>query len=300
MLPYSEVVDASSPNLSDDLGSADVNTGIRPGGGAVPANDPPSIMYASGPGVRSFEQGNIAKIVITTVLNQSEPTELYLRDVVGSSGDFTFDEIALYSYGAPAISTPGYQAFDVGGRSTSSDTKLIPGRAYMFDVSADGGASRPVSFVVPDTGGSGINGEILYGDLCDAINLGRTSWGMAGISPLPGGALITITDDTDGIFATTAGAQTHGALKVTSGTVGDNSRISLVGNNTSSFITQLNSPGGCILTQSIAGKTAGVQNNPMSPATERERLITHAIFEPVTKPVGRRMTIVYTLSLVVR
>lgn len=296
---YSEVVDAASSMLSDDVGSADVNTGIRPGGGAVPSNDPPSVMYTSGPGVRSFEQGEIAKVVITTVLNQLEPTSQYLRDIVGTtSGDFTFDEIALYSYGSPAISTPGYQAFEVGVKTTSSDTKLTPGRAYMFDVAADGGSSTRVSFVVPESGGSGLNGEILYGDLCDAINLGRTSWGMSGVNPLPGGATLTITDDTDGIFATTAGAQTHGTLKVTSGTVGNNSRISLVGNNTSSFMTQLNSPGGCTLTQAVTGKTAGVQNDPTAPQTERERLITHAVFEPVTKPVGRRMTIVYTLSLI--
>mgnify|MGYP000166763879 FL=1 len=293
---YSEVVDPTSQNLGRDVGSADVNTGIRPGGGSVPSNDPTSIPHVSGPGVLSSESNSRSSVVITSVINELEPTASYLRDVVGTTS-FTFDEIGLYTPGLPAVATAGYHAFNVGGKTTSSDTKLIRGQTYSFDVSVDDSPTSRVIFVVPASGGSGSAGEVLYGDLCDAINLGKTSWGLLGVSPLPGSAVIQITDDTDGVFATTAGAQTHGTLKITSGSVGGSSSVSLLGVNTTAFISQLNAPAGCTLAAAVRGQSAGVQNAPLAPATERERLLTHATFAPITKVPGRRYTLRYTLSI---
>jgi len=294
---YSEIVDASSPLLGVDPGSADQNTGIRAGGGGVPSSDPTSIAHVTGPGVRSSELGVVSEAVITVVLNRQEPTPQYLVDVTGSDSEFVFDEIGLYTEGAPAISTGGYQSIELGGRTASSDTKLVAGSAYKFNISVDGTQSQTVRFVVPAGGGSGLNHEVLFGDLCDALNQGKTSWGMSGVSPLPLSATVAITDDTDGIFPSIAGAQTYGALRFQSNSVGSTSSVQLTGADTNLFLSMLNTPAGCSLGSAVVGKSSGVQNNPTSKTAERERLITHAIFTPVTKVAGRQLTIRYVLSI---
>jgi hypothetical protein len=62
-----------------------------------------------------------------------------------------------------------------------------------------------------------------------------------------------------------------------------------------------------LITQSAAlpvgggspGTAQGVQNNTLSPQTERERLLTHIIFSPVIKTKNRTITITYTLTIAV-
>ena len=47
----------------------------------------------------------------------------------------------------------------------------------------------------------------------------------------------------------------------------------------------------------VDGADAGVQNNPVFPQLERERLLTHIIFSPVTKTANRTIAITYTLTV---
>lgn len=298
---YSEIVDAGqvtlNPLLGTDPGSADSHTGTRPGGGAVPASDPPSVPHVSGPGVRSFENGLTSEVVVTCVLNGDEPRSQSDTNAATSlSSDFVFDEIGLYSPGAPAIDTKGYQFIDVGTGSTSTTpTGLQLGATYRFDVSVNGGPVQIVTFTTPITGGSGPSGQILYGDLCEALNVGDNAWGLTG-EAVPG-ALFSITDNTGGTFPTINGAQTYGYLQVESTTSGQTSTIDLTGPNTNTLLVSLNPPYGATLITPVAGKLAGVENAPTNPTTERERLLTHLIFSPVLKAKGRTITIVYTITI---
>jgi len=299
---YSEIIDAGqvtlNPLLGTDPGSADLNTGDRPGGGAVPASDPPSVPHVSGPGVRSNELGLTSEVVITCVLNQDEPLSQQATDssppTDDTETDFVFDEIGLYTAGAPAIATSGYQYLDVGTRNSEEDSGLLPGTAYSFSISIDGGIPIPVSFTTPAGGGSGSGGEILYGDLCEAINTGDVLWGMSGVNPM-GSATISITDNTGGTFPTIAGAETFGFLKFESPTAGATSSILI--SAAVAFLAALNPPSGATAQTSVAGKAAGVQNNPVAPTTERERLLAHLIFSPVLKSRNRVLTITYTLTI---
>lgn len=297
---YSEIVDAGqvtlNPLLGTDPGSADSNTGSRPGGGAVPASDPVSIPHVSGPGVRSFENGLTSEVVVTCVLNGDEPRSQNLTGQTGNDTAFTFDEIGLYSPGAPAIDTKGYQYIDVGNRATSTTpTGLQLSTTYRFDISVDGGPVQIITFTTPATGGSGPSGQILYGDLCEAMNTGAVAWGLVG-EAVPG-ARFLITDNTGGTFPTINGVQTYGYLKVESTASGTGATIDLTGPNTNALLVQLNQPYGATLLPAVSGTLAGVENAPTNPTTERERLLTHLIFSPVEKTAQRSLTIRYTITI---
>lgn len=256
-------------------------TGISTGPGTVPGSDPASVEHVSGPGVRSTDSGLVSRVTIQCVLNASEPTGEYLTDVVGSPGfpesDFTFDEIGLFTTGAPLSATRGYQDVNVGGKNTDSASGLTPSAAYDFTIAVNGGAPTLVTVTMPGVG-SGAGGSILYGDLVTALNTALAALGAtAAISG--------------------SGTQTYGFLRFTSNATGASSTIALtdaVGTNTLLF-TALT--GYVAKVTAVPGQAAGVQNAPTAPTTEAERMITHLIFSPVLKSANRTLTIDYTLTI---
>jgi len=301
---YSEIIDEGDLTINTllgiDPGSAGPNTGNRPGGGSDPSNDPASIPHVSGPGVHSNDLGLTSEIVITAVLNPSEPSGQFETDTESSDTEssFTFDEMGLYTTGAPAIDSNGYQDIDVGNRTAEDDSGLTANTLYDFDVVIDGGSPTTISFTTPVAGGSGSGQEILYGDICDAINTGDTTWNNAWTgSPLPGvGTTISITNNSLS-FPSIVGAQTFGNLRVVSGTTGASSSVVLSAGSANDLINELNPPSGGQIQTSIIGEDAGVQNSPATADLERERLLTHLIFSPVLKSANRTLTVTYTLTV---
>jgi hypothetical protein len=303
---YSEIVNEGqevlNPDLGLDPGSADLNTGTRTGGGSVAASDPTSVVHVSGPGVRSRDNGLTSEVIITSVLNGDEPLGQFLSDTnpptENTETDFVFDEIGIYTSGAQAIDTSGYALVDVGTRTSTDDTGLLPGTVYTFNIAVDGGTSVIITFTTPVAGGSGAGGQILYGDLCEAINTGDVTWGLSGTSPLPGGAVMAINDDGSTPFTTILGKQTFGYLRFDSGTVGSTSTVDLTGVLTDAFLLVLNPPlGSSLFENDVFGTNAGVQNAPTAPDTEGERLLAHLIFSPVLKSTNRTLIITYTLTV---
>ena len=310
-----------NPLLGSDPGSADANTGVRPGGGAVPSNDPPTIPFVSVPGVTSVESGLISNTIITCVLNASEPTGTYLDSVVGASqapnGTFVFDEIGLYTTGAAAIATNGYQQVYINNQTATGISNLQAGKFYSFQITIDGGnIPQTVRLQVPATGGSGANGAVLFGDLVVALMTGNPAWNIvvngSAINNVPflstKGA-VTITND--GTFSSyLPAAQTYGYLNFQSNSTGASSSVALSAIPTAAgqtpdgvtvpyylFDTVNGVAAGANVQPAVQGVNAGVQNAPTAPSTEAERLLAHLIFSPIQKAPGRTLTITYTLAV---
>jgi len=319
---FSKIIDATgwpptpgstavNPNLGVDPGSADLNTGVRIGGGSVPSADPTAIPHVSGPGVRSLELGLTSQVIVTAVLNAQEPVAQTNPTSVStlSAQDFIFDEIGLYTTGEQAIPTNGYQNINVGTHVSTDNSGLAATTWYSFNVAANSGPPTTVSFTTP-AAGTGVSGAITFGDICQAINAGSTTWNptWGGGNPLPGNSTIAITDLSGGTYSTITGKNTFGYLTIQSGASGTASTISItpggsgLKNGTTSadaadFISSLNSPIGGIIQTPTNGQNAGIQNAVLSPSTERERLLTHLVFSPVLKAAGRTLTVVYTITI---
>jgi hypothetical protein len=240
-------------------------------------------------------------VIISAEINGDEPRGQFATDNNAPSefteADFVFDEIGLYTGGAPAIATNGYQNIDVGNRTSVDDSGLLPGTQYQFNIQVDGGTTVVITFTTPVTGGSGAGGQILYGDFCQAVNTGSTQWGFTGINPLPGNATMSITDTSGGSFSTITGSQTFGFLRVSSPSTGLTSAVNLAGAQTTNLLASLNPPVGAALMTASSGSVAGWQNNPSNPDQERERLLAHLIFSPVLKAANRTLLITYTLTI---
>jgi len=296
---YSEIINESDAGLGTDPGSSGPNAGQRPGGGADPSGDPASVEHVSGPGVRSNELGLTSEIVVTSVINPGEPTGQFATDdqapTEGTESDFTFDEIGLYTTGDPASDSNGYQYIEVGNRTSEDDSGLAANTAYALDVTIDGGSLQQITFTTPVAGGSGPSSEILYGDICEAFNTNDGAWSF---SPALSGATMSITDGTTS-FPSITGAQTFGFLKIESNTTGVTSTVLTAAGTGggADMVAALNPPDGGTIQTAVAGLAAGVQNDPVSSSTERERLLTHLIFSPVLKSANRTLTITYTLTV---
>lgn len=279
---YSEIIDDSNANMGGGPGSS-------------PGDDPTSIEHVSGPGVRSVEDltdgSVVSSVVISVVLNPNEPfgqvsTQQGIE--TNTESNFTFDEIALYTTGAPPANTAGYQLVDVGGKNAQQDTGLAPNTYYEFNISVDGGPAQNVGFTTPVAGtGNGTTAPIdaiTYGDLVAALNFPTSDLQSVG----------AVASITDGVPTQEGGNETYGYLRFSSLASGNNSSISLA--DVSFFSNLIGFVG---FEQAVAGADSGVRNDPIHPETERERMLSHLIFSPVLKSADRVLTISYTLNIVV-
>lgn len=282
---YSEIVDDSNLNIGD-------------GPGSTPTGDPDTIEHVSGPGVRSVEDltvgSTVSSVVINAVINPDEPggqSESQEGGVEGENNlnsDFTFDEMGLFTDGSPQTNTSGYQDVNVGGKESKHDTGLAPNTTYAFSIEIDGGTPVNISLTTPTVGtGDGVSAPlnaITYGDLVTVLNIPGGDLDSAGARAL-------ITDD---IATQDGGVETYGFLRFESFSSGSISKISLTDTTLFAALT-----GFLSLESPTNGTNAGVRNDPLTPENERERLLTHLVFSPVTKTADRVLSITYTLNVVV-
>lgn len=291
---YSEVVDENNVDFKTDPGSADVNN-VRIAGGASPADDP------EGGGVTSVEVGRKSNIVVTVVINENEPAGQVPTQNVGPIVEddetyFMFDEIGLYSPGRPAKSTSGYSTVNVGTEKTSTNTtNLTPDTNYNLPLVVDG--VNMLCVIHTPASGTGSAGSFTYGDICEGINSG--AWIISG-DDVDEAVLVYITDRSGGAYPSILGMQSYGYLTFESKTTGAASTVELTCNTSDSlnfFNVITNGVCGNVNLNAVAGVAAGVANDPVNPANERERLLTHFIFDPILKSKDRAIEIVYTLTV---
>lgn len=289
---YSEVVDEDSVYFGTDPGSAD-SANVRIGGGDDADSDSP------GAGVRSTEVGLKSNITVISILNQNEPSGQVLTDDLGVTVDesetcFMFDEIGLYSPGKQARNTNGYSNVDVGNKTSTTNSNLSPNTTYSMEITVDG-TTYTCNITTPASG-TGLSGELTYGDICEGINDG--SWISSG-SQMNDYVYFYITDDSGGVYTTIINKQSYGYLTVQSKTTGINSSVVLTCETLSSDFFNAITNGVCANCniEPVNGENAGVQNDPITPENERERLLTHFIFDPVLKAANRAITIEYILTV---
>lgn len=291
---YSEIVDETDASYGLDLGSSDPNN-TRPGGGADPSSDP------SGGGVVSQEVGTKSNVIVTIVLNENEPSGQALISTLPPTEDekcFVFDEIGLYSPGKPAKATFGLTTVNVGNKTSDDYINLVPNSVLVFNVTVDG-IDLSCQITVPNSG-SGPTGQITYGDFCEGINSG--TW-ITGGDAIFNNLFVYITDKSEGTYPSIIGRQSYGLLIFQSKTSGSTSSILVkcnpLGIDDLMRILTGNVCANCNVS-TINGENAGVQNDPVHPENERERLLTHLIFNPILKSQDRAIGITYTLTISVK
>jgi hypothetical protein len=288
---YSEVVDDISTEVGLDPGSSDQNN-TRPGGGSDPSDDP------TPDSVISQEVGLKSNVVVTCFINEHEPS----GEAISSSSTFTnsqncfvFDEMGLYSPGLPAKATNGFSTVNVGNKTSVDQIPLTPNTTLTLTITVDG--TLYTATVAIPASGSGPSGQITFGDFCEGLNTGTWLVGDASLATV----LYTyITDNTNGTYPSILNAQSFGFLIFQSRTSGSTSTV-LVGCNASTPTDLMN-----VLTSGVcsscnitvvSGENAGVQNDPINPANERERLLTHITFQPIPKAADIILEVIYTLTV---
>lgn len=262
---YSEIIDDQSPML----GSGDK---------AVPNQDPASTGLA-GPGVRSSEQGLTSLVTIDVTLNPSEP--IGQGATVTSENAFLFDELGLFTEGMTNVNTKGSQTIVLKNKTVTDNAGLVPNRSYQFTIIVNGGNPQLLQITTPLVG-TGVLGQttyITYGDILPLIN--------TALKPL--GVKATMSDAANGINA-------GGNMILTSNAVGPTSSVVI---STDELITPLFTRliGFVEYATPVNGALAGVQNDSLNSDIQRERLLTHIIFEPIIKAADRTIRLVYTLSI---
>jgi hypothetical protein len=286
---YSEIIDDSSPNFGIDPGSAGPDN-VRVGGKSSPLGD------ATGLGVFSEENTIDSSVVVNMNINESEPIGLE---------PFIFDEIGIYSEGLQAINTSGVASIDVGSKVSTDiiSPPLAASTSYVVRVDIDG-TERDVEITTPASG-SGSAGAFTYGDFCEAMNTGSWDDGGTPFSFTDNlGAFFLITDTTGGQYPSISGQDSGGLLTIQSKSNSIGSSISFP--NSPSDITIGGSPNIVYLlanslwaktnVQQLNGQNAGVINSD-NDLLERERLLTHIIFSPITKSTSSIIRIVYTVTV---
>lgn len=292
---YSEIVDEDDVNFGSDPGSAEPGN-IRTGGGAIPEDDP------EGGGVTSQEVGSKSNVTISVFINKNEPTGQIASindfgvEISERESTFIFDEIGLYSPGKQAAATSGYASINVGNKTSEDATLLLANTSYVMNYEIDG--STYVTNITTPASGSGTAGALTYGDLCQGLNDG--SWIVSG-DDFTTVATAFITDRSGGIaYPSIANKESYGLLTFQSLTTGSSSSVELFCNSvdtTDLFRAITNNLCVNVNVNVKPGRDAGVLNDTLTPENERERLLTHIVFPPITKTADVALNIVYTLTI---
>lgn len=292
---YSEIVDDSNIDFGSDPGSAEPGN-IRSGGGSVPEDDP------AGGGVTSREVGTKSNVIVKSYINKNEPTGQIASisdfgiEIDANESTFIFDEIGLYSSGKPAAATYGHSSVNVGNK-TSQDISLLNAETdYVLSYTVDGVDYN--TFITTPSSGSGPNGEITYGDICEGLN--TSNWVVSG-TDISTVLFVYITDRTGGAYSTISSKESYGLLTFQSLTTGNISSVELNCGTSEEvvdfFSTITNSICDNVNINVVNGSNAGSLNDSINSENERERLLTHIVFPPITKTADKALSIVYTLTV---
>lgn len=219
----------------------------------------------------SNELTNYSETVATIYLNKNEPSTEYLSQSYSIPADssYTFDEIALFAPGVSDDSpSSGYQSALFNTPNITVDTGLLKDTNYVFSIVVDG-TKFNYTLNIPSNDASVISFAKLVAYINDIVGLKN---------------YMTV-------------AMSQGSLTFTSNTKASTSSIKIIDNSDNSLWLFKNISTYQKLNTAVVGKDSGLQNNPNNPDAEYSRMITHLIFNPITKPYDRIYTVDYILNI---
>jgi hypothetical protein len=257
---------------------------VGSGPGSSRANDPMSEPNnISGPGVVSVESGTSSQVHINCVLNRYEPSGEYISSTANNTetadGSFAFDEIGLFTGGViDDVATNGFQTATISTPNLFVASGVALGKTYKIPIEVNG-LLQEYKFSPRATSSIAKDNYLKFTDLIEQLNEACA----------------------DVVFSMTNGSSSnayYGYLKVTSKTNGVNSSVRILAFDPSDTDWLFNNiPLFVGLNDSVQGQAAGVQNNPNDPARELSRMLTHLIFDPITKPADRVYIIEYIINI---
>lgn len=219
----------------------------------------------------SNELSSYSQSIVTIYLNKNEPSNEYLSQSYSIPADssYTFDEIGLFASGVSDDSpTSGYQSIVFNTPNITVDTGLLKDTNYIFSIVVDG-TKFDYTLNIPSTDAS----VITFATLLKYIN------NISGLNNY-----ITVT-------------MSQGNLTFTSKTASSKSSIKIIDNSDNALWLFKNISTYKKIDTAVNGKDSGLQNNPNNPDAEYARMITHLIFNPITKPYDRIYTVDYILNI---
>jgi hypothetical protein len=219
----------------------------------------------------SKELASYSQTVVTIYLDKNQPSNEYLSQSYSIPADssYTFDEIALFSSGVSDDSpTSGYQSVVFNTPNITIDTGLLKDTNYVFSIFVDGT-------------------KFDY-----TLNMPSTD-----LSTLSFAKLVTYINDIPGLKNYMTVSMSQGYLKFTSKTSSSQSSIEVVDSSDNALWLFKNITTYQKIDTAVNGKDSGLQNNPNNPDAEYSRMLTHLIFNPITKPYDRIYTVDYILNI---
>lgn len=267
---YSEIVDVTSGEIGGGVGS-------------VPAYDPPSVPFTSGPGCTVVEQDGYSLITCTCVLNQHEPKGQIneIGNVAPVDNYFAIDEIGLFTSGLPVLATKGYQDVDLGGVTINSAPGLTPNIQYGFGMTVN---NRNYNIVFNTPNITAV--PITMTDLQVTLN------NVFLTNSIP----VTVKLSDYGNLADPV--NTYGFLRFESTTTGTSSNVRIFKSTVLNSPPYLISSLAGVVMQPVDGTNNGLRISPTTPETESRRMLTHLILDnKIQKGSNKSYKIVYRLKI---
>lgn len=269
--------------------NVDNRVGTGPGAATpiivLQSNEPISTDHTtSGSGCVSIDKDRISEVIITCTLTRNDVIGQISTDYdsrtnqstqysVDAEAPFIFDELGLYSNGAPRSATNGTQTAMLAPGVVLTDVCIDAG-TYHFSISVD--ANDPVDIEL-------VIGDCTYAQLAETLTT----------TLIPYGVEVYINNGT-----APSSRQTYGHMLFVSSSTGASSLINILVQTRDDWLFSF-IKGFIKLSKPVKGIDGADKDNPIVSANESERLLTHIIFSPILKTANRTLNIKYTLTVFV-
>jgi hypothetical protein len=236
----------------------------------------------SGIGCVSLDKDRISQVVVACTLTKNDVVsqlpvdydpryDQTTRYSIPAGEAFVFDEIGLYTSGAPIVATSGTQEIQLNNKRLTDH--CISAGTYYFTLVIDGVTST-IKLKISDS---------TFQQLVDTLTVRLAAYG----------AKVTMSDEASAIIKPTYGNMVFSCLSS-----GNTSNINVLIQSRADWLFA-HMAGFVKILKPVQGINAANKNNPFVSEREATRLLTHIVFSPILKAANRTFNVKYTLSVFV-